>query len=162
MGVLRLNRGADGPRSRKVKAGGRSYEWGTNVVFCDSQVRAGVPGSLYISLRRLFSKVPTNSWEHRENLLTSFLIIGGLEKKVPWYVRRCEPSGVRCTSGALQEATGTAVGLTVPEGMLPQRQVAPNRHARVVRCRSPVSCSSASSPRDRLAAVLRRWDFAEG
>ena len=90
------------------------------------------------------------------------LIIGGLEKSVPWYVRRCQPFGVRSSSGALQDATGTAVGLTVPDGIVNQCKFTPNRHAGVVRCSSPVSSSSASSPRDRLAAVLRRWNFAEG
>ena len=57
VGVVRLSRGAEGPRSREAKARGRSYESGTNIVFCESQVGAGVPGSLYISPRRLFSKV---------------------------------------------------------------------------------------------------------
>ena len=57
MGVVHLSRGAEGPRSREAKARGRSYEWVANIVFCDSQVGAGVPSSLYISLRGLFSKV---------------------------------------------------------------------------------------------------------
>ena len=59
VGVVRLNRGADGRQSREAKARGRSYEWGASIVFCDSQVRAGAPALLYISPRRLFSKVCT-------------------------------------------------------------------------------------------------------
>ena len=85
--------------------------------------------------------------------MIGMLIIGGLEKSVPWYVRRCQPFGVRSSSGALQDATGTAVGLTVPDGIVNQCKFTPNRHAGVVRCSSPVSSSSA---------VLRRWNFAEG
>ena len=75
---------------------------------------------------------------------------------------RCGPKRPLFSSDAPQEETSTAADITVylMSSCANASSLPIDMHVRVVRCRSVVSSSSVSSPRDRRAAVLGRWNSA--